>query len=342
MIATPPLIPRSEWNALSLAIARGDTRQVRDLVEEHSINVNAFLDSSNWMPLLMDALLSNGFETEEDRLPLLRYLLDKGANPSICCARGYNCLHIAVQQDKYLKALDLFLDYKADVNVVDGDGANVIYWAVQRWLLRAGESDRAEQTDSDAAEQKESDRAERLRVFDKILRLGADLDQVTRYSRTTRQWLEFAPPDLQELVTRWEGGKPRVHAAHTAQPALELRLKYPELAQQIWDELVPPSGPAPTLQGELLRSVETLRDDAQHHAHDFRKSHRRMAAFVRDTLIKSGIYNEAESKFIRSATAKLRKASRPYTRDDIYDQLVDHVCVFYSHHQEPIPYKSGT
>lgn len=69
MIATPPLIPRSEWNALSLAIARGDTRQVQNLVEEHFINVNAFLDSSNWMPLLMDALLSNGYETRRTACP---------------------------------------------------------------------------------------------------------------------------------------------------------------------------------------------------------------------------------------------------------------------------------
>jgi hypothetical protein len=326
MIATPPLIPRSDWNALSLAIARRDTRQVQNLVEEHSLDVNAFLDSSSWMPLLMDALLSNSFETEEDRLPLLRYLLDKGANPSICCGRGYNCLHIAVQQDKYLKALDLFLDYKADVNVVDGDGANVIYWAVQRWLLR----------------DKEVDRAEHLRVFDKILRLGADLDQVTRYGMTARQWLEVAPPEVQDLVVRWEGGKPRVHAAHTVQPALGLRLKYPEMAQKIWDELVPPSGPADTVQGELLRSVEMLRDDAQHHANDFRKSHRRAAAFVRDTLIKSGSFNEAENRSIRSATAKLRKVSRPYTENDVYDQLVDQVCVFCSRHEEPIPYKPKT
>jgi hypothetical protein len=323
MIATPPLIPRSEWNALSLAIARRDTRQVQDLVEEHSLNVNAFLDSSSWMPLLMDALLSNSFETEEDRLPLLRYLLDKGANPSICCARGYNCLHIAVREDKYLKALDLFLDYHADVNVVDSDGANVIYWAVQRWLLR----------------NKEADRAEHLRVFDKILRLGADLDQVTRYDMTARQWLEVAPPEVRELVIRWEGGKPRVNAAHTPQPALDIRLKYPEIAQKIWNEMVPPSGPADTVQGELMRSVETMRDDAQHHAHEFRRNHRRMASFVRDTLIKSGIYSEAENRSIRAATDKLRKVSRPYTNNDIYDQLVDQVCVFYSRHEAPIPYR---
>jgi hypothetical protein len=65
-----------------------------------------------------------------------------------------------------------------------------------------------------------------------------------------------------------------------------------------------------------------------------------MAAFVRDTLIKSGIYNEAENKSIRSATAKLRKASRPYTKDDIYDHLVDQICVFYTRHEEPILYKA--
>lgn len=106
--------------------------------------------------------------------------------------------------------------------------------------------------------------------------------------------------------------------------------------------MVPLSGPAPTLQGELLRSVETLRDDAQHHPNDFRKSHRRMAAFIRDTLIKSGIYNEAENKSIKAATAKLRKVSRPYTKDDVYDQLVDQVCVFCSRYEEPIPYKPRT
>ena len=308
MIATPPLIPRSEWNALSLAIARRDTRQVRDLVEQHSLNVNAFLDSSSWMPLLMDALLSNSFETEEDRLPLLRYLLDKGANPSICCGRGYNCLHIAVGQDKYLKALDLFLDYKADVNVVDGDGANVIYWAVQRWLLRNRAAQGTEHSEAQWTDHQEAHRAEHLRVFDKILRLGADLDQKTRYGMTARQWLEVAPPEVQQLVIGWEGGKPRVHAAHTPQPALDIRLKYPEIALKIWNEMVPPSGPATTVQGELLRSVEMLREDAQQHANDFRKSHRRMAAFVRDTLIKSGIYSEAENKSIRSATAQAEKS----------------------------------
>src|SRR3984885_6997075 len=196
MIATPPLIPTEQWTVLSLAIAQGNTDQVRHLVEENNLDVNAFLDNSSWMPVLMEALLSNGFGSETDRLPLLRYLLDKGADPNIRCRRGYNCLHIAVQQERYVKALDLFLDYKADVNVGDEDNSNVVYWAVQGWLLR--------KTSEDGQE----GRAEHLRVFDKILRLGADLDQENRYGMCARKWLEGAASDVKDRVARWEASKP--------------------------------------------------------------------------------------------------------------------------------------
>src|ERR1700733_3262678 len=106
MIAMPKLLPTAEWNPLSLAIARGDAAQAQQLVEEHGLDVNAFFDNTSWMPMLMEALLSNGFASEEERLPLLRYLLEKGANPNIYCAKGYNCLHIAVQQGRYLGALE--------------------------------------------------------------------------------------------------------------------------------------------------------------------------------------------------------------------------------------------
>src|SRR5689334_4598360 len=109
--AIPPLVPTTVWNALSLAIARGNTNHVKELVEELDLDVNACLSDSYWMPLLMEVLLSSGFQTEPDRLLLLRYLLEKGANPNICCSKGYNCLHIAVQQHQYIHALDLFLDF---------------------------------------------------------------------------------------------------------------------------------------------------------------------------------------------------------------------------------------
>src|SRR5882762_8244862 len=158
----PLLIPSITWNALSLAIARGANGQVEYLVEENKLDVNACLDDHFWMPVLMESLLSNGFATEPERLTLLRYLLEKGANPNICCSKGYNCLHIAVQQQKYIHAMDLFLDFDADVNVTDADGSSAVYWAIQAFLLRKEDPE---------------ERALSLRVLEKMLLRGADLDQ---------------------------------------------------------------------------------------------------------------------------------------------------------------------
>ncbi|HVS96763.1 MAG TPA: ankyrin repeat domain-containing protein [Puia sp.] len=321
----PKLIPASVWSTLSLSIAKGDTEGVKQLIEDHHIDVNAFVDSRSWMPVLMEALLSYGFDTEDDRLPLLRYLLEKGANPNIRCNRGYNCLHIAVQQEKYRKALDLFLDFNADVNIGDEDGSNVIYWAVQGWLLRKNDEHRAEH----------------LHILGKILWRGADLDQENRFGMTARRWLEYAAPDVRKLVADWEAGRPTIHPATTVQPVFPTELQDPELAYRIWSNLVPATGPAATVQGELLRSVERLRDEAQQNGNEnYRRDHRRMAVFVRDTLVRSGIFDQGEIARIQNGTQLLMKARRPYTKNDVFDHLVDQVCVFYNRYPEPIPYKA--
>ena len=326
MISIPKLIPTAQWTPLSLAIARGDTDQVKSLVEGNNLDVNAFLDSSSWMPVLMEALLTNGFESEKERLPLLRYLLEKRANPNICCRRGYNCLHIAVQQEKYIHALDLFLDFPADVNITDGDGSNIVYWAIQGFLLRKEERE---------------ERGASLRVLEKILLLGADLEQKNRYEMNARGWLEHAAPEVKALVARWEAGKPVVRPVRTVQPVFPANLHYPELAQKIWSELVPSVGPAGTVPGELLRSVEVLRDEAQRNGNvNYKKGHKRMAVFVRETLVKSGIFDKTDNEQIISGTGRLMKASRPYVQDDVYDHLVDRVCVFYSRAPAPIQFKA--
>jgi hypothetical protein len=347
MIAMPNLIPDEHRNALSLAITRGDTNQVRYLVEEYYLDANAFLDDCpTCMPVLMDALLSNGFSTEDDRLSLLRYLLEKGANPNIYCRKGYNCLHVAVQQDKFIRSLDLFLDHNADVNVPDADGANIVYWAIQGFLLR---------------KTAEADREQYLRVLEKILLLGADLDQRTRYDMNAREWLEHAAPEVRDLVALWEERKPSVRPVTTVQPKFPSHLQYPAIARKIWRESAPvlsanpgtklpllgstgPSTglspqpatassiavPVTSLAGRLLTAVEILREEAQQHGNAaYGKRHKRMAIFVRDTLVKSGIFDKTTIDRIRSATASLMKASKPYVQDDVYDQLVDLICVFY-------------
>jgi len=312
MIAMPPLVPTHVWNALSLAIARGATDQVKELVEENHLDVNACLSDSYWMPLLMEVLLSSGFSSEPERQPLLKYLLENGANPNICCSKGYNCLHIAVQQHQYIHALDLFLDYDPDVNMPDADGSNVVYWAVMGFLLR---------------KESEEDRATSLRVFEKVLLRGADLDQKNKYDMNARAWLDHAAPEVKEMVTRWEKGMPAVRPAYTMQPKFPTGWQYPALVQKIWSE---PSSTNTSLSGELLRAVETLRDEAQRNGNiNYKSSHKKMAVFVRDTLVKSGYFSQADMERIRMGTGKLMKGRRPYKQDDVYDHLVDEVCVYH-------------
>ncbi|HEY4063734.1 MAG TPA: ankyrin repeat domain-containing protein [Puia sp.] len=321
MIAMPKIIPAREWNALSLAIARGATDQVQTLVEEHGLDVNACLDDRTWMPVLMEALLSNGPATEADRLPLLRYLLKKGANPNICCVKGYNCLHIAVQQERYIHALELFLDQDADVNVVDQDGSNIVYWAIQGFLLRHEHTD---------------ERAVSLRVLEKILLRGADLDRKNKYEMNARGWLEHAATEVRDLVARWEASKPAVRPVYTVQPKFPTNLRYPGVAQAIWNGDAP-AGPA----SELLRAVETLREEAQLHRNThYKKDHKRMAVFVRETLVNSALFDADGNKQIRMGTERLMKASRPCMEDAVYDQLVDQVCVYYEQ-REGVGKRSG-
>ena len=328
MIALPKLVPASVWNSLSLAISRGETQRVQEIVEVHKLDVNACVDSTSWMPILMEALLSYGFSTEQDRLPLLKYLLDKGANPNINCVRGYNCLHIAAQQDRYIYALDLLLDYNADVNIGDSDDSNIIYWTIQGWLLR----------------REGADRATYLKVVEKILRLGADLDHENRYGMNTRRWLEAASADVRDLVARWEAGKPAVHPITTVQPVFPTNLRYPDLVREILDQFVPAGGgPARTVQGELLRAVEHLRDEAhgQSNGRRLQSSHRKLnkkqALFIRETLLRSGLFDSAENDRIRTETQRLIKPNRALPPDALYDDLVDKICVFYARHRDPIP-----
>ena len=326
MIAMPKLIPAPVWSDLSLSIAKGETGQVQRLVEQHNLDVNAFVDSGSWMPLLMEALLSYGFASEDDRLTLLKYLLDKGADPNIRCLRGYNCVHIAVQQEKYRKALDLFLDHRADVNIGDEDGSNVVYWAIQGWLLRKSPETADHETGSSAA----AERAAHLHILEKILALGANLDQENRYGMCARKWLEGAAPDVKAVVARWEQAKPTIRPTITTQPVFPTGLRYPEIALKIWTDLVPRTGTANTVHGELLQAVERLREDAQRIAGSKdRRQQKRTARFIRDTLIDSKLFDAAEIERIRSGTGRLIKGSRPYANDDIYDHLVDQVCIYY-------------
>lgn len=307
------IIPQEHKLTLSLAIAKGDFDFIRDTVEENTISPNAY-EERFYTPLLMDVLTSYGIKDEEERLRMLRFFLEKGADPNLNCKAGYNSLHIAVQQESLIKALDLFLDFGGDVNLADKNGATVAYWAIQGFPGRTeGE-----------------ERKLHLKVLEKIFLLGADLDYKNKFGVTPRQWLEKAPEDVQALATKCELLNPVYKPGNTVQPEFPTKLKYPEIASYIRANLIPLQGKAETSEGEMLRGLDNLRDEAQRNGNiNFHQPHQEYVKFISATLNNAAFFSQIEKDRITASAKKLMHAKKPYLDDDIYDDLTDQICLYY-------------
>lgn len=321
------LVPEQHRLDLSMAIAKGEFDNVKKIIEENTIDVDSYIDTEFYTPIIMEVLLSYGIKDEAERLIMLRYFLEKGADANKNCKSGYNCLHVAVQQDKLIKALDLFLDFNGDVNLTDSNGATVAYWAIQSFPWR----------------KEGEERQVHLNVVEKILMLGADLDHKNKFGVTPRKWLEHTSEDVKQLVEKSERLKPVHKPSRTLQPEFPTNLQYPEIAKKIWNELVPPIGQADTIQGELLRAIEKLRDEAQRNGNiNFNKNcHGILIDYLRQNLVDENIFEKETTTEINADLDKLSKKNSPYTDDDIYDRITNRIVDWYLKNPKQIAHKKN-
>ncbi len=139
----------------------------------------------------------------------------------------------------------------------------------------------------------------------------------------------------------------------TAQEIPNLASTDEEIARWIWANLVPKSGQASSVQGELLRAVERLRWEAQGNGNiNWDEGFARFVAFLAAHLL-------GEREFTRELKASLavdlerlsnflpvleleRDADAgklPYVEDDLYDRLVSHIVRFCRLHPRLIPHR---
>lgn len=307
------LIPKIHKQTLLSAIAKGDLNAVKIVVEENNLDLNVYEERS-YSPLIMEVLTSYGIKNEDDRLIFLQYFLDNGADPNMNCKAGYNSLHVAVQQENLIKALDLFIDFGGDVNALDKNGASVAYWAIQGFPWRT-----------------EGEKREfHLQVLEKILMLGANLDCQNKFGVTPRSWLEHSPEDVKLLVEKCEQLQPVYKPASTQQPEFPTRYTYPEIVKNIRENMIPITGQAESLEGEMLRNLDILKDEAYRNGNvNFSDSHKAFAEFILDNLTTFTRTDKQDVENITAAVKKLMDPQKPYLEDDVYDYLTDQICIFH-------------
>ena len=103
-------------------------------------------------------------------------------------------------------------------------------------------------------------------------------------------------------------------------------MKYFKEAKELWNNLVPKNGQATSVQGELIRAIEKLRDEAQRNGNiNWDEGHVILSDFILKYLEEDKAFSEVERSRIKELVSRIKKFDNPYVKDDIYDELTDYV-----------------
>ncbi|GIH44814.1 hypothetical protein Mco01_78140 [Microbispora corallina] len=111
-------------------------------------------------------------------------------------------------------------------------------------------------------------------------------------------------------------------------------------ARHIWATYVPPRGQADTVQGELLRAVEKLRDEAQRNGNgNWDEHYGRLLAYLRERLTAPGLFDTATSAMLVADLDRVADYQHPPTEDAPFDRIACRVVDWYRAHPEPVPHE---
>lgn len=137
------------------------------------------------------------------------------------------------------------------------------------------------------------------------------------------------------------GGEARTTTGTTARSTPTLgAMRFEAEAAQLWRTYVPRSGQAATVQGELIRAVEKLRDEAQRNGNcNWDGGFEILAGFLRSRLVDSGIFSAQVVAEIEHDANRLLSFEYPEIDDGPYDRLTDRVVEWARAHPGPVPHQ---
>ena len=116
-------------------------------------------------------------------------------------------------------------------------------------------------------------------------------------------------------------------------------MRYDEEARSLWRTAVPPRGQAATVQGELLRAVERLRDEARRNGNiNWETGYEIFIASLRRHLLSAPQFAVTARQEIEADLNRLSEFEYPETSDSLYDRLSDRVIEWCHAHPQPLPH----
>jgi hypothetical protein len=110
------------------------------------------------------------------------------------------------------------------------------------------------------------------------------------------------------------------------------------------DQLVPASGQAPTVQGELIRSIGRLTDEAYRNGNgNFDDGYRMMCRYLREKLSDPNVFTNDDIKEINQCIDRILVDDRPDVMGPTtsYDRVAEKVVRWCMARQTPIPHQQN-
>jgi hypothetical protein len=114
---------------------------------------------------------------------------------------------------------------------------------------------------------------------------------------------------------------------------------YAKTEQFLWKTYVPDRGQSETLQGELLRAITRLQDEAQSNGNEnWDAGYEMLLVFLKKTLDEAALTSKNRAQ-LEEDIQKLSQPKEPYMEDDVYERIRHRVVEYYWRHPVPIPRK---
>ncbi|MBI3678212.1 MAG: hypothetical protein HY243_16505 [Proteobacteria bacterium] len=110
-------------------------------------------------------------------------------------------------------------------------------------------------------------------------------------------------------------------------------MKYFEEAKKIWQEHVPKLGQSDTVEGELLRAAEKLRDEAIRNGNgNWDEGFEILLSYLEDKLLDPIVFSDGAITDTRKILIRLRDFEDPCLEDEPYDELSDRTVEYLLHY----------